>query len=191
MFRITLNASPNSLSSGDDWRKAGAADPGEHRADRLREQIQEYMPTAIRSISETAVAPTLAHCLELATKAAEAQEKTLRIRPVLLTSYRDGARMLTATFAISERDSKNPFPHPAFSRWKYSSRGWNDIKEIYSPMLSTRERSRLDARLHGGAAKMLAALKFFPSRDRPKSLDALRSYREFHRFYPVFRSVEE
>lgn len=191
VFRITLNANAGTLCHGDEWKKAGAANPGEHRATRLREQIQEYMPNAITSLSDTAVASTLARCLELLTKAAEAQQSNLCIKPALLTSYRDGQRMLTATCAISERDSKNRFPSHSFSRWKYSCEGWNNIQEIYAPVLSTKERNRLDARLHRGAAKMLAALKFFPNRDRPRSLEALRSYREFHRFYPVFRSVEE
>ena len=99
--------------------------------------------------------------------------------------------MLTATVAISESNAEIPFPPPTFSRWKYSCGGWDDIQEIYAPVLSTRERSCLDARLHGGATKMLDSLRFFPNKDRPRSLEALRSYREFHRFYPVFRSVEE
>lgn len=191
VFRVTLNASAGSLSKGDDWKTAGAPDPGKYRADRLREQIEEYMPTAITSISDTGLTSTLAQCLELAVKGAEAQKATLRISPALLTTYRDGARMLTATVAISEGNVEIPFPPPAFSRWKYSCRGWDDIQEIYAPVLSTRERGRLDARLHGGATKMLDSLKFFPNKDRPRSLEALRSYREFHRFYPIFRSVEE
>lgn len=190
VFRITLNASAG-LCDGDEWKKAGAANPGEFRATRLREQIQEYMPAAITSISDTAIASTLARCLELLTRAAEAQQPNLCITPVLLTSYRDGQRMLTATCSISERDSKNCFPSRAFFRWKYSCEGWNDIREIYAPVLSTKERNRLDARLHSGTTKMLAALKFYPNKNHEKSLEALRSYREFHRFYPVFRSVEE
>lgn len=191
VFRVTLNASAGTLSKGDDWKTEGAPDPGKYRADRLREQIEEYMPTAVTSISDTGLGSTLAQCLELAVKAAEAQKTALRIKPALLTAYRDGARMLTATVAISESNAEIPFPPPAFSRWKYSCGGWDDIQEIYAPVLSTRERSRLDARLHGGATKMLDSLRFFPNKDRPRSLEALRSYREFHRFYPVFRSVEE
>jgi len=191
VFRVTLNASAGTLSKGDDWKAAAAPNPGKYRADRLREQIAEYMPVAVSSITDTGLAATLAQCLELAAKAAEAQKTTLRVKPVLLTTYRDGARMLTATLAISETNTEVPFPPPAFSRWKYSCRGWDDIREIYVPVLSTKERSRLDARLHDGATKMLDSLKFFPNRDRPRSLEALRSYREFHRFYPIFRSVEE
>jgi len=38
---------------------------------------------------------------------------------------------------------------------------------------------------------MLAALKFYPNKDKPKSLEALKSYRELHRFYPTFRHVED
>lgn len=192
VFRITLNASLGSLSGDDEWKKAGAPSPAEHRAVCLRGQIAEYMPINITSISDTEFPATLAQCLELATKAAEAQQPGLKITPALITSYRDGARMLTATLAVSRQGAATvPFPSAAFSRWRYSCGGWNDIQEISVPLLSTRERNRLDARLHAGATKMLDALRFLPSKGRDGSLKALRSYREFHRFYPVFRSVED
>lgn len=191
VFRITLNANPETLGSGDQWKKANANNPAEFRASQLREQIQEYMPTDITSISETQVASTLARCVELAAKAAESQQNQLRIKPVLITSYRDGSRMLTVTCSISESDAEEAFPTKMFPRWRYACRSWDDIQSISAPVLSTKEQSKLDTCLHRGASRMLAGLKFLPSEDRVKSLQALRSYREFHRFYPIFRSVEE
>jgi hypothetical protein len=191
IFRITFNANPETLSGGDSWKKAGAKSPGEHRANQLREQIREYMPTDITSIPEAEVPQVLARCMALAANAAEAQQTALRISPVLITSYRDGSRMVTATCAVSEDGHADVFPPPQFSRWRFACDGWEDIRSIFAPILSTREQQRLDARLHRGAKQMLAALKFLPSEDRKKSLDALASYREFHRYYPSFRHVED
>lgn len=191
VFRITLNANNDTLCHGGEWQGSLASGPAEFRATRLREQIAEFLPTSVQSISEKGLPSTLAGCLALATKAAEARQPSLRIMPVLLTSYRDGSRMLTATLAVTDVTGTAPFPPPSFSRWKYACRGWSDIREIAAPQLSTRERCRLDTRLHRGASDMLAALKFIPNENREKSLEALRSYREFHRFYPVFRSVED
>jgi hypothetical protein len=191
VFRITLNANPETLCSADQWRKAGASSPAEYRASQLREQIQEYMPTDVTFISEHELPRILARCVELAVTAAEAQQPKLLIRPALITSYRDGQRMLTVTCSVCEIKSKEPFPPPMFSRWRYSCGSWADIQGISAPVLSTKEQNRIDTRLHRGASDMLAALKFLPSEDKKKSLEALRSYRDFHRFYPSFRSVEE
>ena len=191
IFRITLNANPETLSPGEQWRNAGASSPNQYRATRLRGQIQEFMPTDISAISETALPAALARCVELAAKSAEAQQPNLRIKPVLITSYRDGSRMLTVTCAISEAGNKNKFPPITFPRWRFACKNWQDIRLIYAPVLSVREQNRLDARLHRGASDMLAALKFYPNKDKPKSLEALKSYRELHRFYPTFRHVED
>lgn len=140
IFRITLNASQRTLCDGDEWKRKGASSPGEYRADRLREQIQEYMPTNITTISDRSLADTLARCVELAAKAAEAQEATLQIKPVLITSYKDTTRMLTVTCSVSEVGNRDRFPPATFSRWKFACHGWKDIRFIYAPVLSTREQ---------------------------------------------------
>lgn len=191
VFRITLNAHLNSLGDGDSWREKGAASPAEYRATKLREQINEFMPTSITTIGETEFPVVLARCVELAVNAAESLQPNLEIRPSLITSYSDGQRMLTVTCSISEADSQDSFPPPSFRRWRYRCRDWNDIRSISAPVLSTREQERLDVRLHYGVSKMLAGLKFLPGSNRQASLEALRSYREFHRFYPSFRAVED
>jgi len=190
VFRITFNANPVTLSTGEDWKMAGAASPGEHRAAQLRNQIGEYMPTDISSISETELPQVIARCMGLAAKAAEGLQAGLVVSPVFVTSYRDTSRMLTLTCAVSE-EGNDAFPPPGFSRWQFACRGWTDVRSISAPVLSTREQQRLDGRLHQGVKKMLASLKFFPSENATKSLEALASYRDYHRYYPSFRHVED
>src|SRR5207245_1158245 len=96
IFRITLNASLQTVG-GSDWRGSGAAGPAEYRAERLREQIPEFLPTDVTAILDNDLPSVLARCLELATETAQALKPNLRFKPVLITSYRDGTRMLTAT----------------------------------------------------------------------------------------------
>jgi hypothetical protein len=38
---------------------------------------------------------------------------------------------------------------------------------------------------------MLSALRFLPATDEATSLEVLKSYRSFHRYYPTFRHVED
>ena len=133
----------------------------------------------------------LTDCLELAVKEAERLKPTLSFRPVSITSYKDGAHMLTATCAVSELSDSDRFPRKEFWNWRFASRGWRDIEWISAPLLSSREQHRLDAHLNLGPKRMLSALSFSPAGDTEKSLEALRSYKTFHRYYPTFRHVEE
>jgi len=191
VFRITLNAHSETLCSGEAWRKAGSPDASAYRAEQLRKQIEEYMPTEISAISGQELPLVLARCFELAVTAAEAQMANLKIVPALITTYRDGMRMVTITCAVQDDADQERFPPPSFSRWRFACKGWRDIQSIYAPVLSTKEQNALDERIHRGASRMLAALKFLPGKDKDASLEALRCYKRFHRFYPTFRHVEE
>src|ERR1700726_250370 len=55
VFRITLNANPQTLLGGNEWRGSGAVGPAEYRAERLRAQIPEFLATDVIAISETAL----------------------------------------------------------------------------------------------------------------------------------------
>jgi hypothetical protein len=191
IFRITLNASNSTLlGPNDDW-KADSATPGEYRAKRLREQIPDFLRTDVTTISETGLPEVLARCVELATQEAQRLKPNLRFTPALITSYRDGTRMLTVTCAVSEVDNSEPFPSPKFIRWEFACRSWQDIETISSPVLSTKEQYRLNAKLHQSAKKMLDALSFQPAENEAASLEAVESYKKFQRYYPTFRHVED
>jgi hypothetical protein len=191
ILRLTMNASGSSVSSGDAWRAAGAAGPNQYRAAQLKEQIQEFMPTDITSVSEAEFADVLVRCVELAVNLVETQRDGLHVTPVLITSYKDGQPMITVTCAVSEETAEEEFPPVNFARWRFACRGWRDIRWIYAPVLSAKEQTRLDSCLHRGPQRMLASLKFLPAKDDAQSLEALRSYRTFQRYYPAFRHVVE
>jgi hypothetical protein len=129
--------------------------------------------------------------LELATDTARAKQPNLKFTPLLITSYSDGTRMLTATCAVSEIEKSDKFPTDYFRRWKFACRGWNDLQMIQAPILSLKEQYKLDINLHRGAKRMLSTLKFLPAVDEASSLQAIESYRLFHRYYPTFLHVED
>jgi hypothetical protein len=191
IFRITLNADIRNLGRGNEWKVKGAASPAEYRVEKLRAEISEYLPTNINEILDDELPAVLARCLGLATDAAQAQQPTLQFIPVLITSYSDGTRMLTVTCVVSESDKEDKFPGSHFRRWKFACRGWTDLQMIYAPILSLREQYRLDTNTHRGAKKMLSSFKFLPAADEATSLQALESYRLFHRYYPTFRNIED
>jgi hypothetical protein len=179
------------LGKENEWKEKGAAGPGEYRADQLRGQIAEFLPTDVTAIGDSEFPAVLARCVGIAVDAAQTLNPDLRFTPVLLTSYKDGSRMFTATCTVSELGKSEEFPSRLLKRWKFSSSDWSKIQYISAPLLSSKEQYRLDENLHLGPAGMLSKLKFLPADSRPASLDALKSYKIFHRFYPTFRHVED
>jgi hypothetical protein len=188
IFRVTLNAQ---APASDKWKNAGFNSPGHARADLLRQELETFMPTDVALIGEDEFASVLARCVELAVKTAEAQRPDIIFRPALLTSYKDGVRMLTVTCTASDPNQTQLFPTELFWKWKFACKGWKDINYIFAPLLSSRERHKLDSNIKRGPARMLRALRFLPAADQVRSVAAIQSYRTFHRYYPTFRHVAE
>jgi hypothetical protein len=188
IFRITMNADIRNLKQGP---AGGSANREVFRANYLRDQIEDMMPTTITAIGDDDFPSVLAKCIELATLRAKTQVPLLDFRPVLTTCYADGQRMLTVTCAVSDSSQPELFPNVQFGRWQFASRNWEDIHDIAVPILSAKERFKLDSNLKKSAGKMLIALRFLPADDEPSSLAAVSNYKKFHRFYPAFRHVDD
>ena len=191
VFRITMNADSRNL-------KGGSGSPDERakkRADTLRSRLGgANMPTSVTAIDEEdplSFARVLAQCVALAASKAQIREPDLNFVPVLTTSYADGQRMVTVTCVVCEKGHPETFPNANFKRWAFARKTWDDIQDISVPVLSAKERFRLDANLTKSGKKMLAALKFLPAADEQTSLAELASYKRFQRFYPAFRHVDD
>lgn len=193
VFRITLHANPKTLEDHAKKRSAEnqTKNPSIRRAEQLRVEIAEFMPAGIETIKEEEFPTVLVRCLELAVSSAVEQRPELRITPTLITTYRDGCRMVTVACAVSERDQEPEFPDRRFKRWKFACKGWSDIQSIFVPTLSSKEQLRLDSRLNLCGKRMLKGLPFLPDKDEEASLKAIQSYKRFHRYYPTFRHVED
>ncbi|GHC01664.1 O-methyltransferase [Thermomonas carbonis] len=190
VFRITMNADGRNLKQGSGTPQERAA----KRADALREKLGgANVPTSVTSIGDApmSLADVLVWCVSLACSKAKLRVPNLNYIPVLNTSYADGQRMLTVTCVVSESAAKEPFPASSYSRWAFACKSWDKIHDIAVPVLSAKERFRLDANLQKAGKKMLAALKFFPADDEELSLMEMASYKRFQRFYPAFRHVDD
>ena len=189
VFRITMNADHRNL-------KQGSGDPparAKNRANYLRNEIGALMPTSITEIDESplSLAKIFAQCISLVADSAKARMSSLKFTPVLTTSYADGQRMLTITCVVSEEDNEEKFPNANFGRWEFASKSWDDVHDISVPVLSAKERFKLDANLKKTGKAMLAALRFLPAEDEQQSLAEVASYKKFQRFYPAFRHVDD
>jgi hypothetical protein len=186
-----VGGNPLTLGQGRQWRGAGAPNLAAFRAEQLRAQIPVFFPTNITEISNEALPGVLAQCIKLATESARMSQPNLHFAPVLITSYSDGTPMLTVACAVSEESQDDHFPGAHFARWAFACKGWNDQQTISVPVLSLKEQYKLDANLHRGAKRMLAALKFLPGDDADASMAAIKSYKALNRFYPTFRHIAD
>jgi hypothetical protein len=188
VFRVTMNAHVGNLGKAPAGENV---DRAAFRAKALRDQIEDLMPTKIVEIPDDGFPAVLARCIELATKRAKAQLPNFDYIPLMSTSYADGQRMVTVTCAVSDSAEKEAFPGERFARWQFASKSWEDIHDISVPVLSAKERFRLDGNLSKTAKRMLSALRFLPADDENASLDAVASYKKYQRFYPAFRHVDD
>lgn len=189
IIRITLNASTRTLEdeSYSSWREHGFFSPAAYRASRLRYQIGDYMPATLDAIGEDEFSSALCECLALAFSKAEGERKDIRFSPVLLTTYRDGQRMVTATCIVESASATTPSTP---KNWLFAPNGWTDLTKISAPDLSVREKLKIDENLSKNPNDIIDQLGFLPAKTREKSLDAIQSYQRLHRYYPAFHNID-
>jgi hypothetical protein len=183
VFRITMNSDDSTLNG--DWQGAKAAGPGAHRAAQLRNQIGDYFPARLRTISEDRLPWSLAEAVSLSASEAEG-ETDLVFRPVLLTTYADRQRMFTATVLAQANGEMAP---QGLSGWEFLPDGWAHIVQIIAPDLSIREKLAIDGLLAHEPAEIIRQIGFRPATDAAYALASLASYKQLHRFYPTFYAI--
>jgi hypothetical protein len=183
LVRITMNASDRTLNG--DWKKEGYSKPSLYRAARLRDQIGIFCDQEIKEILEDQLAPALARSVFLACSQAE-EEKGFSYQPVLITSYADGQRMITASVLVLESGGSLP---AGLQDWEFLAKGWSDIVDISAPDLSLREKVAIDKHLGESPEEIIEAVKFAPASELDDAHQALMSYKKLHRFYPTFFAI--
>jgi hypothetical protein len=144
---------------------------------------------ASQPIGDENFAAALVRCVELAASRAESNSSDLSFEPLLVTSYKDGQRMVTVT--VRATNTQDPQKRAAALRsWPFGASGWRKIEKIDAPDLSLRERQKIDSYLNKGPKYILARLKFQPASNLTSSVNVIKSYRRFHRYYPDFRNIE-
>jgi hypothetical protein len=190
ILRITLNANIRTLDeTPDSWRMEGYRKVQEYRLDRLKKQLSDLVPTDLSAIEADEFPLALTRCVGLAVSKAESQSEDVRFVPELVTTYKDGQRMLTVTIrAVSAEDMSEA--HKDLKNWKFKASNWSDMTNIEAPDLSSKERLKIDQYLHKPPSYILDRLKFLPAKNRKSSLKVIRSYKLLHRYYPEFRHIE-
>lgn len=190
ILRITLNANLGTLEKHDrDWKSEGYGHPNDFRLERLREELGDFVPKNLEPFGDNAFPIVLAKCMEIAIARAENEAEGLRFQPVLLTTYRDGQRMVTITVRAVETPDAEKRPL-GLKSWKFTAKGWDKIIWIEAPDLSIREKQKIDQYLNKSPSYILKRLNFYPASNHGKSIDAIKSYKLLHRYYPEFRNVE-
>ncbi|WP_425079720.1 O-methyltransferase [Ruegeria denitrificans] len=191
ILRATFNTNIGSLDEGGNsaaWKEAGSSGPGEYRCERLRTQIGEYLPTEMKEVGDSEFPAAMSEATSIAlSKASLESAAGLVFRPVLLTTYKDGQRMTTATVIVD--NDEHPFRSDS-QTWQFLPSGWTDILEISAPDLSTREKFRIDQELSNSSHQIHAAFGFPLSENAAKSIRAIESYKKLRRYYPAFQHTE-
>jgi hypothetical protein len=189
IIRITMNANIGTIKSPNDWEKQGHKSPAAARCKTLREQVGDFLPIEIESVNETSFPYDLSNCIRLAVSKAHLEQDEVRFELLLLTTYRDGQRMLTATLRVVKPPlSKNRAKE--LKSWPFRSKSWSDILFIDAPDLSLREKHKIDQYLTRSPSYILDRLNFQPADDQEKSIQAIKSYKRLHRYYPAFHHIE-
>ncbi|MCG8433942.1 MAG: hypothetical protein MJA83_07925 [Gammaproteobacteria bacterium] len=188
ILRITLNAQIGSIEAGN-WRQEGHATPGVARLAKLKGQLGELVPTSTRHIDEANFPIILANCVGLAVAKAELECDEVCFKPILATTYKDGQRMMTVAIRAVDRMERSQ-EIPGLTGWPLRAAKWDDVVSIEAPDLSMREKLKIDQYLNKPPSYILRRLHFMPAEDHERSLRALQSYKQLHRYYPAFHHVE-
>ncbi len=192
VLRITMNAKVETLDEGGSnsaWKDAGYPSPKAYRAERLRSQLGSFLPAEVDAVGEQDFPSVLCRCVELAlSNAAGERDTPTDFAPVLLTTYRDGQRMMTATALCCDAGKKGEIA--GLEGWPFVPGDWGNVSKIVAPDLSIREKLKIDERLSASATDIAAWLGFDLEDTAEKSTEAIESYKRFHRYYPAFHHIE-
>ena len=185
--RITINADPRNIGGdGEKWRREKFKSPGAYRANKLRTALGRYYDSDLKEVAEEAVPAALSHAIQIAASRASLTAGDVAFAPVLLTTYKDGQRMFSAT-VYAHREGAMP---PSILNWEYLPTDWDDVLSIDVPELSTREKIAIDDCLSRTPQAILESISFVPGADDLAAIQALESYKHLHRFVPAFQHID-
>lgn len=105
--------------------------------------------------------------------------------------YNDGTPMLSVTGITCPVDKVDEID-ALFADWKFNSLSWSPLRKIDVPFLSIKEILKLESCLPADTedgSKASATLGYIIDKDEATSVEKLRQYEYFHRYYPRFVSA--
>ena len=158
--------------------------------DEFKTVFEEYLinPDVNIPIERNGIANLFLSILRVATEKTLPGSLKKGFLPVNAFTYSDGTPMLTLTGILVDRDDESSM-RDIFSGWKFADFKWSDPRMIQVPILSTKERLRLQSVLpcEVSAGQVLAdTLGYRLNRKDRDNRKQLEFYAEFHRQYPYF-----
>ena len=183
MIKVTLRSMPS------DFRI-----PGNSKLNDLGEQFPEtfrrFMPNGFAGLPNIAkdFAVLLQRMIQIAAqKALSAVTEGGKFIPVSSFYYHDGTWMFTLTGVVCGEDEVSEL-EKTFNDWKLANLKWGPPTLIKVPVLSTKERLRLQPWLPAQASAKTLHKKLGHLIDTSceKTEKALERYADFHRYTPYF-----
>lgn len=192
VLRITVDIDEKTLGRRQNGETL--PDLNKRRFAQLQELLDDEMKLGARSRqleSKLGIARLAIHAFSVIAEQAFATDKNYKFEPISLTTYADGHRMLSITGIVIERNAAldcrakmnlSTVPGGAAT-------GWDSLVEIQIPQLTIWEKLNLDREVHAKTPRQLANTMNFRLHETISTVDLLKGYSEFQRFYPTFRHV--
>jgi len=196
VVKITLNANLKMLTPSC-W--VGTPEEcAQERLKTLRKRGGPYVDDSINTamMSHGEYPKALARLLQRAANGGLSGRPNLVFQPLATFVYSDSSPMMTLTGIILKETERNTFlDKTTISSWDLRSLEWGTYREIAVPILSVRERLKIDRLLPTGSDKgIFRTLGFKIADDGDMNGEnatelALKNYREYYRHLPYFSRI--
>jgi hypothetical protein len=165
----------------------------ERQFNELRELLGEHLqPSASpKDIAKPlGISRLVLHAFKLVAEDAS-RLGNLKFVPLSLTTYADGHRMLSVTGALVEEGRiVDCLEHMDLASVPGGATGWDSLVNIQIPQLTVWEKLVIDRKINRTTPRKLAAQEIkFRLHETIPTVELLRGYQMFQRFYPTFRHV--
>jgi hypothetical protein len=189
IIKITLNANVESLGKGN--RHGPLSVIHQKRLGVLKSRINEFLPHEVKedNLTENGYPKFLFHCLEKAASITFNQIQNKFLLPLLPVIYQDGQKMITLTGMILNREEDNKKITDSISNLSFVSKDWNKPCEIKVSALTPKEILHINSLLPKNAKSDDIKNKYGYFYYSEESIDTIKSYLEFYKYYPNFHHV--
>jgi len=191
VVRMTVDVDEKTLGRRTDEVSLGEL--AKQRFGRLRELLgDELKPGAqVRSIlPQLGISKLVSYAFRLVAEKSFELDPVYKFEPLSLTTYADGHRMLSVTGTILERNKVAECrDRMRLNKVPGAVGGWDELIDIQLPQLTVWEKLSIDRNVDDQTPQQLAQRINFRLHDTISTVELLKGYSVFQRFYPTFRHV--
>jgi hypothetical protein len=184
LIKITLPAMPQDYNGVDL--------DGYHKAEKFIQEFGAFMPdpTVPPPLFVKDFVKLLQDMVQIAAQKILPANLDTTFQPLTSFHYADGANMFTLTGIVCKRADLKSIRR-LFKGWRFANLNWSQPKEIDIPFLSTKERLHLQKYLpvKKNTGRILMKILGYKI-DRQKSINMMKQYADFYRYYPYFMKAE-